>query len=74
MRTTLNLDDALVRAAKQRALDDDTTLTAVIERALASFRSDVRALAREEAEEEIVLETECEPEPDGGEVTVEVAP
>jgi hypothetical protein len=34
MRTTLNLDDALVAAAKRRALETGRTLTAVIENAL----------------------------------------
>ncbi len=34
MRTTLNLDDDLARAAKQRAHDRGTTLTSVIEDAL----------------------------------------
>jgi hypothetical protein len=34
MRTTLNLDDALLGAAKRRALDTGRTLTAVIEDAL----------------------------------------
>ena len=34
MRTTLNLDDRLIRKAKQRALDDGTTLSKVIEQAL----------------------------------------
>ena len=36
MRTTLNLDDALVQAAKRRALETGRTLTAVIEDALRS--------------------------------------
>lgn len=34
MRTTLNLNDELVRLAKRRALETGTTLTAVIEDAL----------------------------------------
>jgi hypothetical protein len=34
MRTTLDLDDDLVRKAKRRAADQGTTLTAVIEQAL----------------------------------------
>jgi hypothetical protein len=34
MRTTLNLDDDLVRAAKNKALHAGTTLTSVIEEAL----------------------------------------
>jgi len=34
MRTTLALDDALLRAAKKRAAEEGTTLTRVIEAAL----------------------------------------
>ena len=34
MRTTLNLDDAVIKAAKQRALLEGTTLTKVVEAAL----------------------------------------
>lgn len=34
MRTTLNLDDDLAQAAKQRAHDEGTTFTSVIEEAL----------------------------------------
>jgi hypothetical protein len=34
MRTTLDLDDRLIRSAKRRAADLGTTLTAVIEQAL----------------------------------------
>ncbi|MEU7145453.1 type II toxin-antitoxin system VapB family antitoxin [Nocardia sp. NPDC046473] len=34
MRTTLDLDDALLRAAKQRAARDGRTLTSLIEEAL----------------------------------------
>jgi hypothetical protein len=34
MRTTLNLDDALMQAVKQRALDTGCTMTAVIEEAI----------------------------------------
>ena len=34
MRTTLNLDDALIRAAKRQALERGVTLTKVIEDAL----------------------------------------
>lgn len=36
MRTTLNLDDKLLAAAKRKAARDGTTLTAVIEHALAA--------------------------------------
>ena len=34
MRTTLNLDDALVRRAKKAAADRGTTLTSLVEEAL----------------------------------------
>lgn len=34
MRTTLDLDDALMREAKKRAADDGATLTRVIEEAI----------------------------------------
>ena len=34
MKTTLNFDDDLLRAAKKRAAEDGETLTRVIERAL----------------------------------------
>lgn len=37
MRTTLDLDDALVRKAKGRAADEGTTLTALIEQALRRY-------------------------------------
>ncbi len=37
MKTTLNLDDALIREAKRRAAEEGTTLTALIERALRSL-------------------------------------
>ena len=37
MRTTLDLDDALIRKAKGRATDEGTTLTAVIEEALRQY-------------------------------------
>jgi Bacterial antitoxin of type II TA system, VapB len=37
MRTTLDLDDALIRKAKGRATDKGTTLTAVIEEALRQY-------------------------------------
>ena len=43
MRTTLNLDDELVRLAKQRALDQGTTLTGVIESALRSLLEEQHA-------------------------------
>jgi hypothetical protein len=36
MRTTLDLDDALLAAARARAAETGTTLTAVVERALAA--------------------------------------
>jgi hypothetical protein len=34
MRTTLDLDDTLIRKARRRAAEDGTTLTAIIEAAL----------------------------------------
>ena len=34
MKTTLNLDDELMRAAKRRAIQEETTLTALVESAL----------------------------------------
>jgi hypothetical protein len=37
MRTTLNLDDRLVAAAKRRAAREGTTLTAVIDAALRQY-------------------------------------
>jgi hypothetical protein len=37
MRTTLDLDDALIRKAKNRATDEGTTLTALIEAALRQY-------------------------------------
>jgi hypothetical protein len=37
MRTTLDLDEVLIRAAKRRATDEGTTLTAVIEEALRQY-------------------------------------
>jgi hypothetical protein len=36
MRTTLDLDDNLLNAARHRAADQGTTLTAVVEQALAA--------------------------------------
>ena len=37
MRTTLDIDDQLLRAARKRAASEQTTLTAVIEMALAAL-------------------------------------
>ena len=37
MRTTLDLDDALLRKAKRRAADEGTTLTALLEEALRQY-------------------------------------
>lgn len=37
MRTTLDLEDDLIRRAKRRAADERTTLTAVIEGALQQY-------------------------------------
>ena len=37
MRTTINLNDELLRSAKRRAASEGTTLRAVVERALRSY-------------------------------------
>ena len=37
MRTTLNFDDRLIRAAKVRGVEDGDTLTRLIERALRQY-------------------------------------
>jgi hypothetical protein len=37
MRTTLDLDETLIRKAKRRAADEGTTLTAVLEEALRQY-------------------------------------
>lgn len=47
MRTTLNLDDDLMRAARRRAVDEGTTLTSVIERALRAALAERPARPRE---------------------------
>lgn len=46
MRTTLDLDDALVGIAKRRAADEGATLTAVIEAALRDYLTPRRAPGR----------------------------
>ena len=46
MRTTLDLDDAVLRAAKQRAAAEDLTLTRVIEDALREFLRQPRRRSR----------------------------
>jgi hypothetical protein len=46
MRTTLALDDDLVRKAKKRAADARTTLTAVIEEALRHYLAPPRAAGK----------------------------
>jgi hypothetical protein len=46
MRTTLDLDDALVRKAKGRAADEGTTLTALIEEALRRYLTPAPATSR----------------------------
>lgn len=43
MRTTLNLDDDLLRRAKQRAATEGRTLTSVIEDGLRALLSEARA-------------------------------
>jgi len=42
MRTTLDLDDALLRKAKRKAADEGITLTAVIEAALGQYLAPAR--------------------------------
>jgi hypothetical protein len=42
MRTTLQLQDALLRAAKRRAADEGKTLTAIIEEALRDHLASTR--------------------------------
>ena len=42
MRTTLDLDETLIRKAKRRAADEGTTLTAVIEGALRQYLAPAR--------------------------------
>jgi hypothetical protein len=46
MRTTLDLDDAVLRAAKQRAAAEDLTLTRVIEEALREYLRQPRRPSR----------------------------
>jgi plasmid stability protein len=46
MRTTLVLDDHLVRQLKKRAADEGRTLTAVIEEALRQYLAPPRASGR----------------------------
>ncbi|MBA3339190.1 MAG: type II toxin-antitoxin system VapB family antitoxin [Geodermatophilaceae bacterium] len=48
MRTTLNLNEELVRRAKQRAAAEDRTLTSVIEDALRRLLANSGALDRRE--------------------------
>ncbi|GAA1639310.1 hypothetical protein GCM10009764_71970 [Nocardia ninae] len=55
MRTTLDLDDALLRAAKQQAARDGRTLTSLIEEALRMLLEDLSA--RDTARMDIVLPT-----------------
>jgi hypothetical protein len=43
MRTTIRLDDQLLTAAKRRAVETGTTLTAVIEDALRRELAEIRA-------------------------------
>jgi hypothetical protein len=46
MRTTLDLEDGLARAAKKRAVEEGTTLTALIEAALREYLAPRGAPAR----------------------------
>ena len=47
MKTTLNFDDRLIRAAKARAAQDGETLTRLIERALRDYLRPVRGPVRD---------------------------
>ncbi|MFD6160326.1 type II toxin-antitoxin system VapB family antitoxin [Nocardia sp. NPDC060256] len=55
MRTTLDLDDALLRAAKQRAARDGRTLTSLIEEALRMLLEELTE--RDTAKMDIALPT-----------------
>ncbi len=46
MKTTLNFDDRLIRAAKVRAAEDGDTLTRLIERALRQYLATSVSTAR----------------------------
>jgi hypothetical protein len=46
MRTTLDLDETLIRRAKRRAADEGTTLTAVLEAALRQYLAPARPSSR----------------------------
>jgi hypothetical protein len=46
MRTTLDLDETLIRKAKRRAADEGTTLTAVLEEALRQYLAPARPAGR----------------------------
>lgn len=46
MKTTLNFDDRLIRAAKVRAVEDGDTLTGLIERALRQYLATSVSTAR----------------------------
>lgn len=46
MRTTLDLDEGVLRRAKRRALEEGRTLTALIEEALRRYLSPARPKAR----------------------------
>ena len=46
MKTTLNFDDRLIRAAKARAAQDGETLTRLVERALYDYLQAPRASSR----------------------------
>lgn len=46
MRTTLDLEDGLIRTAKKRAVEEGKTLTALIEAALREYLAPRRVTAR----------------------------
>lgn len=46
MRTTLDLDDAVMREAKKRAADENSSLTSLIERALRAYLRPSRGTAK----------------------------
>lgn len=64
MKTTLNFDDALLRAAKRRAAEDGETLTRLIERALQMYLHRVGERAPAWRFEPVLVEGERPPRVD----------